>query len=134
MRQKDGTINRWTHAGQPTQDLRIPDSVIRIMRHKGTIGRDIDHPAVFPVGLPAFILRAYTDEGDVVYEPFGGSGTTLLAAERTDRVCRAIEIAPEYVDVAVQRFQQNVPEVPVTLAATGQTFDQVAAERAEASA
>jgi len=51
MRGKDGEVGGWTHAGQPTQDYRIPDSVIRIMRHKGKIGRDIDHPAVFPVAL-----------------------------------------------------------------------------------
>jgi len=129
MRQADGSINAWTHAGQPTQDHRIPDSVIRIMRHKGTIGRDIDHPAVFPVGLPAFVLQAYSDPGDLVYEPFGGSGSTLLAAERTGRIGRAVEIAPEYVDVAIKRFQQNVPEVPVTLVATGQTFEQVTEAR-----
>jgi DNA modification methylase len=44
-------------------------------------------------------------------------------------VVRATEIAPEYVDVTVKRFQQNFPEVPVTLVATGQTFDAVAKER-----
>jgi DNA modification methylase len=65
-----------------------------------------------------------------VFEPFGGSGTTMLAAERTGRVCCSVEIAPEYVDVAIKRFQQNHPGVPVTLLATGQAFEQVAAERA----
>jgi DNA modification methylase len=129
MRGKDGEVGGWTHAGQPTQDTRIPDSVIRIMRHKGRIGKDIDHPAVFPVALPEFVIEAFTDAGDVVFEPFGGSGTTLLAAQRSGRVARAIEIAPEYVDVAIRRFQQNFPDVPVTLLATGQTFEQVAAER-----
>ncbi len=54
---------------------------------------------------------------------------TLMAAQRTGRQVRAAEIAPEYVDVTVKRFQQNFPEVPVTLAATGQTFDAVARER-----
>ncbi|MCU6432646.1 site-specific DNA-methyltransferase [Undibacterium sp. Jales W-56] len=129
MRSKDGEVGGWTHAGQPTQDNRIPDSVIRVMRHKGKIGQDIDHPAVFPVALPEFILDAYSNIGDIVFEPFGGSGTTMLAAERTGRHCRAVEIAPEYVDVAVKRFQQNFPGVPVTLLATGQTFDAIAAER-----
>ena len=133
MRGKDGEVGGWTHAGQPTQDKRIPDSVIRVMRHKGKIGQDIDHPAVFPVALPEFILDAYSDSGDIVFEPFGGSGTTMLAAERTGRRCRAVEIAPEYVDVAVKRFQQNFPDVPVTLLGdgenVGQTFEAVAAER-----
>ena len=133
MRGKDGEVGGWTHAGQPTQDKRIPDSVIRVMRHKGKIGQDIDHPAVFPVALPEFILDAYSDSGDIVFEPFGGSGTTMLAAERTGRRCRSVEIAPEYVDVAVKRFQQNFPDVPVTLLGdgenVGQTFEAVAAER-----
>lgn len=129
MRGKDGEVGGWTHKGQPTQDTRIPDSVIRVMRHKGKIGQDIDHPAVFPVALPEFAIEAYTDSGDVVFEPFGGSGTTLLAAQRTDRICRSVEIAPEYVDVAIKRFQQNYPSVPVTLVTTGQSFDDVAKER-----
>ena len=129
MRSKDGEVGGWTHAGQPTQETRIPDSVIRVMRHKGKIGQDIDHPAVFPVALPEFVIEAYSDKGDIVFEPFGGSGTTMLAAERTGRACRSVEIAPEYVDVAIKRFQQNYPGLPVTLAATGQSFEEVRRER-----
>lgn len=129
MRSKDGEVGGWAHKGQPTQETKIPDSVIRVMRHKGKIGQDIDHPAVFPVALPEFILDSYSDSGDIVFEPFGGSGTTMLAAERTNRQCRSVEIAPEYVDVAVKRFQQNFPGVPVTLLASGQTFEAVVAER-----
>ncbi|WP_343033127.1 DNA methyltransferase [Caldichromatium japonicum] len=101
------------------------------MRHKGKIGRDIDHPAVFPVAPPEHILLAYSDPGDVVFEPFGGSGTTILAAQKTGRQVRAIELVPSYIDVAVKRFQQNHPDIPVTLLATGQTFAEVAAERLE---
>ena len=129
MRGKDGAVGGWTHKGRVTQDTRIPDSVIRVMRHKGKIGRDIDHPAVFPVALPAFVIEAYSDVGDIVFEPFGGSGTTMLAAQRAGRLCRSVEIAPEYVDVAIKRFEQNFPEVPVTLLSTGQTFMAVATER-----
>ncbi len=129
MRGKDAEIGGWSHAGQPTQDTRIPDSVIRIMRHKGKIGQDIDHPAVFPVALPEHVMEAFSNVGDVVFEPFNGSGTSILAAQRTGRHCRAIEIAPEYVDVAIRRFRQNHPDVAVTLAATGQTFDEVGSER-----
>ncbi len=131
MRGKDGEVGGWTHAGQPTQDFRIPDSVIRVMRHKGKIGRDIDHPAVFPVALPEHILQAYSDPGDVVFEPFGGSGTTILAAQKTGRQARAIELAPSYTDVADKRFQQNHPDIPGTLLATGQTFGEVESERLE---
>ena len=99
------------------------------MRHKGKIGQDIDHPAVFPVALPEFVIEAYTDADDIVFEPFGGSGTTMLAAQRTGRICRSVEIAPEYVDVAIKRFQQNHPDVPVILVASGRSFSEVATER-----
>jgi DNA modification methylase len=134
MRNKDGSKTAWNHVGQVTQETKIPDAVIRLMRHKGKIGQDIDHPAVFPVALPQHVLETYTDAGDIVFEPFCGSGTTLLAAQRIGRVVRGTEIAPEYVDVTVKRFQQNFPEVPVTLLATGQTFDAVATERLGAPA
>jgi len=134
MRNKDGSKTAWNHVGKVTQENKIPDAVIRIMRHKGKIGQDIDHPAVFPVALPQFVLESYTDKGEIVFEPFCGSGTTLLAGQRTERQVRATEIAPEYVDVAVKRFRQNFPDVPVTLAATGQPFEAVATERHGVSA
>ena len=133
MRSRDGKIGGWTHSGLPTQDFRIPDSVIRLSRHKGKLGRGIDHPAVFPVALPTFAIEAYTDAGELVYEPFGGSGTTLIACERTGRVCRAVEIAAEYVDVALERVRQQLPGLTITLEASGQSFDAVAAERRQAA-
>ncbi|MBU9608235.1 site-specific DNA-methyltransferase [Burkholderia multivorans] len=129
MRRKDGEVGGWSHAGKPTQDTRIPDSVIRIMRHKGPIGQGIDHPAVFPVALPEHIMLAYSDAGDIVFEPFSGSGTSLIAAERTGRQCRAIEIAPEYLDVAIRRFLQHYPDASITLAGSGLSFEEVEAER-----
>ena len=129
MRNKAGEVGGWQHAGQPTQDTRIPDSVIRIMRHKGKIVKDIDHPAVFPIALPEFVIEAYSDTGDIVFEPFGGSGSTLLACQRTGRQGRAVEVAPDYVDVAIQRFQQNHPDIPVTHESTGQTFEEIKWER-----
>ena len=67
--------------------------------------------------------------GDLVYEPFSGSGTTLIACEETGRKCRAIELAPEYVDVAVKRWQEFTGKEAI-LMSTGETF----AQRAEAQA
>ncbi len=66
--------------------------------------------------------------GQAVYEPFMGSGTTLIAAETTGRVCLGIELNPAYVDVAVQRWQQFTGQEAV-LDGTGRTFAQVKAER-----
>lgn len=128
LRNKDGKSGKWTHEGKPTQDFRIPDSLVRIGRQAGPVGKDIDHPAVFPVGLPEYIMLAYSDEGDVIYEPFSGSGSSLLAGERCNRQVRAVEVAPEYVDVAVIRFTRAHPEIPAILEATGQTFDEVRAQ------
>jgi len=133
LRTREGERTGWNHAGKVTQDFRIPDSVVTATRQRGSIGEGLDHPAVFPVALPQFVIEAYTDTGEIVFDPFGGSGTTMLAAQRTGRIARSVEIAPEYVDVAVKRFRQNFPNVPVTLAATGQSFEEVAAERLEKS-
>jgi DNA modification methylase len=99
------------------------------MRHKGKIGQDIDHPAVFPVALPQHVFDAYTETGEIIFEPFCGSGTSLLAAQKTNRRMRAVEIAPVYVDVAIKRFQQNHPDIPVTLLGSGNTFEIVGTER-----
>jgi DNA modification methylase len=129
LRTREGERTGWNHAGKVTQDFRIADSVVTVTRQRGSIGEGIDHPAVFPVALPEFILEAFTDPGEIVFEPFCGSGTTMLAAQRTGRIARPVEIAPEYLDVAIKRFQQNFPDVPVTLIATGQTFSEIAAER-----
>ena len=129
MRAKDGKVGEWNHAGQPTQEFRIPDSVVEVTRQRGRIGDGIDHPAVFPLGLPKFFIEAYTDVGEIVFEPFAGSGTTLLAGQLTDRRVRAIELAPEYVDVALRRWLQHHPGMEPVLAATGQPFAEVSAER-----
>lgn len=64
------------------------------------------HPCPKPVELYEVLLRSFSDRGQVVYEPFAGSGTTLIAAERTGRDCRAMEIDPRYVDVVLQRWQE----------------------------
>jgi DNA modification methylase len=69
--------------------------------------------------------------GQAIYEPFCGSGTTLLAAEQTARVCFAVELDPRYVDVIVQRWQ-NFTGKQATLDNDGRTFAEVAAHRPKA--
>ena len=133
LRAADGTISEYQHAGLPVQDFRIPDSVLRITRHKGR-GIETEHPAVFPVALPEFLMRAYTDERDVVFEPFGGAGTSIIAGQRTGRRVRAIELAPAYVDLAIARWRMMHPDLPVTLADDGRNYDAVAAARMEVTA
>ncbi|MEW5704904.1 MAG: site-specific DNA-methyltransferase [Pseudomonadota bacterium] len=128
MRGKDGTVGEWTHAGQGVQETRIPDNVLRITRHKAR-GIETEHPAVFPVALPEFVMSTYSAAGDVVFEPFAGSGTTLIAGERTGRNVRAIELAPEYVDVALLRWRQLFPGTEAVLDGDGRTFEAIATER-----
>jgi DNA modification methylase len=123
-------VGEWQHAGQGVQETRIPDSVLRITRHKAR-GIETEHPAVFPVALPEFLMRAYSDEGDVVFEPFAGAGTSIIAGQRTGRRVRAIELAPAYVDLAIARWRMLFPDQPVTLADDGRDYDAVAAKRVE---
>ena len=86
------------------------------------------HPTVKPVALVADALRDCSNRADVVLDPFGGSGTTMIAAERTGRRARLIEIDPIYTDVAVRRWQRLTGK-SATLAGTNQTFDQVTLDR-----
>jgi DNA modification methylase len=78
------------------------------------------------------MLNNSTSE-DAVYDPFLGSGTTLIAAETIGRVCLGIELDPLYVDVAIRRWQAFTGKA-ATLQADGRTFEAVAAERASAPA
>ena len=71
-------------------------------RHQGRGG--ITRPrAAFPVGLPSFFIAAFSDQGDLILDPFLGSGTTLIAAENLSRICYGMEISPAYVAVILQR-------------------------------
>ena len=63
-----------------------------------------------------------------------GSGTTILAGQRTSRRVRAIELAPAYVDLAIARWRTLHPDLPVTLADDGREYDAVAAARMEVTA
>lgn len=65
-----------------------------------------DHAAPFPVALPEFFIKAFSDEGDTIFDPFMGSGTTLIAAEKNGRTAYGTEISPIYCDVIVTRWEQ----------------------------
>jgi DNA modification methylase len=82
------------------------------------------HPTVKPVALVADAIKDVSSRNGVVLDPFCGSGTTLIAAEKTGRLARVIELDPAYCDVIVRRFQRFTGKNAV-LAATGQTFEEV---------
>ena len=91
------------------------------------------HPTVKPVQLVADALLDCSKRREIVLDPFSGSGTTLIAAEKTGRRGRAIEYEPKFVDVGVRRWQAFTGK-RATLGATGQTFEEVEAERLASAA
>jgi len=83
------------------------------------------HPTMKPVELVERAIRNSSRPGDVVLDPFGGSGTTLIAAEKSGRVARLIELDPKYADVIVRRWQDWTGQ-QATREADGLAFDQAA--------
>jgi DNA modification methylase len=81
------------------------------------------------VALVADLIRDCSRRNGIILDPFGGSGTTILAAERTGRVARAIELDPLYVDVAIRRWER-ITDISAKHAKTGLTFSETAAKRA----
>ena len=86
------------------------------------------HSCPKPVALYQALAEALTKPGQRVYEPFSGSGTTIIACEKSGRECRAVEITPAYVDVAVIRWQEFTGQT-ATLDGNGRTFAELSAER-----
>ena len=68
-------------------------------------------------------MERCSERGDTVYDPFGGAGTSIIAAEMSGRRCYVLEIAPQYVDVCIRRWQQFSGKTAV-LERTGETFDE----------
>ena len=98
LRNTDGSFSPVTT--EEIQPYKIPDSVWRIQRAKGGVE---GHPAPFSIPLATFAIRSWLG---LVYDPFLGSGTTLIAAEALGRKCRGIEISPAYVDVCIARWEK----------------------------
>lgn len=85
------------------------------------------HATPKPVAMMERVMKSSLPAGGLCVEPFGGSGSTLIGAETTGRVCYVMELQPRYCDVIVRRWQDFTGQ-QATLEATGKTFDEVAAE------
>jgi DNA modification methylase len=85
------------------------------------------HPTVKPIALVADAIMDCTKRGEVILDPFVGSGTTILAAERTGRRCFGIEIDPIYVDTAIGRWERLAGRKAQN--SQGLTFEQLKLER-----
>jgi len=88
-----------------------------------------DHPTQKPLELMRRPILNHIKRGDIVFDPFLGSGTTLMAAELTERICYGVELDPKYCDVILQRWADFTGHQP-TLEADGRTFERVKTERA----
>jgi DNA modification methylase len=101
----------------------------------GTLGTDArellkEHPTSKPVQMLVDAILDVTDPGDIVLDPFGGSGSTLIAADKLKRRARLIEYEPKYCDVIIRRWQQTAQGQAV-LEETGETYDEVDARRSD---
>jgi len=92
-----------------------------------------DHPTQKPVDLMRRPILNHIRRGELVYDPFLGSGTTLAAAQLTERVCFGLELDPKYVDVIITRWQ-SLSGKKATLDGDGRTFDEVAEGRRKEAA
>ena len=104
---------------------------VNAFAHKGT-KRTLDyHPTVKPILMVSDAILDSTKRNDIVLDPFMGSGTTLLGAQRTDRRCYGIELDPLYVDTAIERWQRMTGIQATNL--SGEAFEQVRQRRSAAT-
>lgn len=127
IRRKDGKMTGISSPDAGKQATKIMDSVIRVSPHMARQGSNT-HPAMFPVALCEAIYKSYAKAGDWAYEPFSGSGTSIIACEGMGMNCAAMELAPEYTDVAVKRWQDFTGQKAV-LEDDGRTFDEISETR-----
>ena len=101
------------------------------MNSFGASQKDLElHPTVKPVALVADAIKDVTRRGDIVLDGFGGSGTTLIAAERCGRIARLVELDPIYCDVICRRYAALTGKAAV-LAETGESLADVSERRAD---
>lgn len=128
VRTKDSSREREKHKKRRTRrnskdEMIVVEKWENIRSHKqlGTVLRlpqantigNSDHPAQFPVELPARHIEAMSAKGDIVVEPFSGSGTTLVACQNLERRCRAMEISPQYVALTLERMHKTFGIEPI---------------------
>jgi len=104
QRNADGSIRKKSQDGKPVNALKIPDSIIRCARETSPLYSE--HPARFPVKFAREIIEPYSDFGDIILDPFMGSGTTGVACVKTGRKFIGIELDPDYFDIACKRVRE----------------------------
>lgn len=109
---KGDKVSHW-HAGQRERDVWSVDRE-NVQKYR--------HPTQKPVELVERALNNSSNRGHLILDPFAGSGTTLLAAERSGRICYAVELDPGFVDVICRRWQEHTEELPVLVGGEAHDF------------
>jgi DNA modification methylase len=107
LQKRDG--GNWTLDAPLVTGIAQPSNVIRAGGNTDTVS----HAAAFPVALPDFFIRAYSDPADIWLDPFLGSGTTMVAAHNNKRVGMGIEMLPNYCAVILQRMADAFPGIVI---------------------
>ena len=110
--------------GKAGENSTIWDSASPKFIMGGSDEEKFDHPTQKPIELMRRPILNHTKPGELVYDPFLGIGTTLVAAEQTERACYGMEFDPKYVDVIVQRYQ-TLSGKKATLDGDGRTFEML---------
>ena len=97
---------------------------------KAAFGCTAMHPTVKPVAMVTDAIKDCSRRGDIVFDPFAGSGTSIIAAQKSRRIARAIEIDPAYVDVAIRRWQKLTGAEAIH-AVNNHSFGEAANERSK---
>jgi len=118
----------WKKGSKPDHGVAQHDTVWEADWDGKSRPIDLGHPTSKPTRLFELPIELHTIPGAVVLEPFSGSGSQLIAAEKLGRRCRAMEITPAFVDVGIKRWQKLTGK-QATLADGGRTFEELARER-----
>jgi len=123
VRQTDGSMD-FSSYGRDYESKNMGSVITQFSEQE----RTINHPAKYPVGLPEPYIESMTNENDIVIDCFGGSGSTLIACEKTNRKCFMMEISPAYISVIIRRYCKFTGKDAI-LESTGKTFKSLENEK-----
>lgn len=112
QKENDGTYTLCFMSGYSCLKINVPDYKVTGRSENGSVWLfdkptvSKEHPTMKPVGLCGRAILNSSEQGDIVSDPFGGSGSTLIAAEQLGRRCYMMELDPVYCDVIIDRFQK----------------------------
>ena len=128
MWQHEPCFYGWPEGKMPEKAARPAPNLTTVWEIDQVGQQDGIHPTQKPLRIFEIPIEQHTKPGAIVLEPFSGSGTQIIGAERLGRKCFAMELSPAFVDVAVRRWEKTTGREAV-LDGSGKTFAQVAAER-----